>query len=62
MRIRRLRDSEEKYRSLVDGANEAILVAQNGMLAFVNHKTAELLGRSEPDLIGKPFPGIHLSG
>ena len=51
-----LRDSEEKYRSLVDGANEAILVAQNGMLAFVNHKTAELLGRSEPDLIGKPFP------
>jgi PAS domain S-box-containing protein len=50
-----LRESEEKYRSLVDGASEAIIVAQNGMLAFVNRKTTELLGHSGPDLMGKPF-------
>ena len=51
-----LRESEEKYRSLVDGANEAILVAQDGMLKFVNHKAAELSGYSETELLAKPFP------
>ena len=50
-----LRASEEKYRSLVDGANEAILVAQDGMIRFVNHKTAELSGYSEQELLSKPF-------
>jgi two-component system cell cycle sensor histidine kinase/response regulator CckA len=51
-----LRGSEEKYRSLVDGANEAIFVAQDGMLKFVNHKAAELSGHSEQELMAKPFP------
>jgi two-component system, cell cycle sensor histidine kinase and response regulator CckA len=51
-----LRESEGKYRSLVDGANEAILVAQDGMLKFVNHKAAELSGHPEPVLLAKPFP------
>jgi PAS domain S-box-containing protein len=51
----KLRESEEKYRNLVDGADEAILVVQDGMLKFINHKTAELSGYSGPDLMGKPF-------
>jgi two-component system, cell cycle sensor histidine kinase and response regulator CckA len=50
-----LRASEEKYRSLVDGANEAILVAQDGMLKFVNRKAAELSGFLETELLKKPF-------
>jgi PAS domain S-box/PAS domain S-box/PAS domain S-box len=50
------RESEQKYRNLVDGASEAILVAQDGMLKFVNHKTAKLTGRSELELMAKPFP------
>ncbi|HMD68326.1 MAG TPA: PAS domain S-box protein [Chitinivibrionales bacterium] len=51
-----LRKSEEKYRSLVDSANEGILVAQDGMLKFVNQRAAEFSGHSEPELMSKPFP------
>ena len=50
-----LRESEEKYRSLVDGASEAILVVQDGMLKFVNRSAVELAGYSERVLIGKSF-------
>ena len=50
-----LRESEEKYRSLVDGASEAILVVQDGMLKFVNRRAVELAGYSEQELIGKSF-------
>ncbi len=50
-----LRESEEKYRSLVDGASEAILVVQDGMLKFVNRSAVELAGYTEQDLIGKSF-------
>jgi two-component system, cell cycle sensor histidine kinase and response regulator CckA len=53
-----LRKSEEKYRSLVDGANEGILVTQDGMLKFVNHRAAEFSGYPEPELMTKPFPGF----
>ena len=37
-----LRLSEEKYRLLVDNANEAILIAQNGGLKFANPKHRKL--------------------
>ena len=51
-----LRDSEEKYRALVENANEAILVAQDGMLKFVNRTASELTGYSEQELTSRPFP------
>jgi PAS domain S-box-containing protein len=52
-----LRESEEKYRLLIDTANESIIVAQDGLLKFVNNMTIELLeGYSEEELIGRPFP------
>jgi len=50
-----LRESEEKYRILVENANEAILVAQDGMLKFVNPKAVELTGYSEDELTARPF-------
>ena len=50
-----LRESEEKYRLLVENANEAIVVAQDGMLRFVNSRTTELSGYSEEDLKSRPF-------
>jgi PAS domain S-box-containing protein len=50
-----LRASEEKYRKLVDSANEGILVAQDGMLKFTNHKTAEITGYTEQELLAKPY-------
>ncbi|MBM3155285.1 MAG: PAS domain S-box protein, partial [Chloroflexi bacterium] len=39
-----LRESEERYRLLVETANEAIIVAQDGMLKFANPRTSELTG------------------
>jgi PAS domain S-box-containing protein len=55
-----LRESEQKYRTLVDSANEGILVAQDGMLKFVNRQAIELSGHAEAELLGKPFTNfIH---
>lgn len=55
-----LRESEEKYRTLVDNSNEAILVIQDGFLKFVNHRAVEIINYSEQELLGKPFPAfIH---
>jgi len=48
-------ESEEKYRILVENANEVILVAQDGVFKFVNPKTMEVTGYSEEELISKPF-------
>jgi PAS domain S-box-containing protein len=50
-----LRESEEKYRLVVENAHEAIVVAQDGMLRFVNPKAVELLGYSEQELRSRPF-------
>jgi len=52
-----LQKSEQKYRLLVDTANEAIVVAQDGMMKFVNRKAIELLdGYSEQEIANTPFP------
>lgn len=54
-----LRESERKYSLLINNASEAIIVAQDGLLKFVNPMTVSLLEvRSERDLINQPFPGF----
>jgi diguanylate cyclase (GGDEF)-like protein/PAS domain S-box-containing protein len=45
--------NEFKYRSLVENANEAILVAQKGVFQFANPKAEELFGFSAEDLSTK---------
>ena len=50
-----LRASEGMYRRLVETANEAIYVAQDGMLKFVNRMTVEITGYSEQELTSTPF-------
>ena len=51
-----LKESEEKYRLLIENAAEAIFVAQDGMLKFANRKTTEMIGYSKEELTSKPFP------
>jgi len=52
-----LKESEEKYRLLINNAGESIIVAQDGLLKFVNPMTLDLLrGYSEQELIDSPFP------
>jgi len=50
-----LRESEERYRQLVQNANDAIFVAKDGMMMFHNQKTEEMIGYSGEDLHRIPF-------
>jgi len=50
-----LQHSEFKYRSLVESANEAILVAQNGIFKFANPKAEGLFGYSQKEIASKPL-------
>lgn len=52
----RLRESEEKYRALMDSAGDAVfLVNFDGALVEVNKKAEELLGYKREELIGQSF-------
>jgi PAS domain S-box len=50
-----LRHSEEKYRILVEHANDAVFVIQDGKMQFVNPKTEELIGLPFSELSLRPF-------
>ena len=50
-----LRASEERYRALFETAAEAIVVAQDGMLMFVNRAAEVVSGYSREELISRPF-------
>jgi len=49
------RESEKKYRLLVENASEVVLVAQDGLIRFVNRIAFDLIGYHPIELIGKPF-------
>jgi PAS domain S-box-containing protein len=50
-----VRVSEEKYRLVVENANEAIVVVQDGVLKFANSKSIEITGYSQEELTSRPF-------
>jgi diguanylate cyclase (GGDEF)-like protein/PAS domain S-box-containing protein len=50
-----LRESEEKYRSLVERANDGITVIQDGILKYVNPHLAQMWGGSPQEIIDTPF-------
>jgi PAS domain S-box-containing protein len=50
-----LRESEEKYRLVVENASQGIIIVQDGLLRFVNPSAVKILGHSENVLISKPF-------
>lgn len=50
-----LRLSEERYRSLVDIANECIVVVQDGIIKFANPKTEEATGYAAEELASSSF-------
>ena len=50
-----LKESEKKYRDLFENANEAIFVAQNEKLVFINPMLTKLFGYSAAELSAKPF-------
>jgi PAS domain S-box-containing protein len=50
-----LKESEEKYRTLVENAGETIVVAQEGVLRFANAAAETLSGYNRHELLDKPF-------
>lgn len=50
-----LRANEEQYRLVVENANDAIIVAQDGMIKFSNPKALIVTGFSTEELTTRPF-------
>ena len=50
-----LRESEEKYRTLVNRANDAICVLQDGIIKMCNPRLPEFWGGSEEEIMGRSF-------
>jgi len=50
-----LRQSEEKYSTLVERGNDGIIIVQDGVLTFVNSKMIEMTGFSLEEALGKSF-------
>lgn len=52
----RIRESEERYRSLVELSPDGCAIHQDGKIVFVNASGARMLGASEPEeLVGREF-------
>jgi PAS domain S-box-containing protein len=50
-----LKDSEEKYRVVVENALEAVVIAVDGMIKFSNHSGEILTGYAQEELTSRPF-------
>ncbi len=50
-----LKESEEKYRNLVELANDGIAIIQDGLLKYVNPRLAELAGYGMPEIEDTAF-------
>ncbi|MBD3277579.1 MAG: PAS domain S-box protein [Candidatus Aegiribacteria sp.] len=48
-----LRESEEKYRTVVEKSNDAIIIHRDGIVVFANKKAMELTGYTLKEFLGK---------
>ena len=62
--LKRMRDSEEKYRNLINTANDGILVidAQTRVILEANNRAGEMLGIADGQLVGMPESRLYPSG
>ncbi|WP_232702626.1 PAS domain S-box protein [Halobacterium wangiae] len=57
-RERKLRESEEKYATVVEEANDAVIIAQDERLQFANSRAADILDASADSLEGTPIAEV----
>ncbi len=50
-----LRESEEKYRTVVNSANDGIAIIQDRVIQFANPRLAEMAGYTQEEITGRPF-------
>ena len=50
-----LRESEEKYRTLIEKAYDGIIIVQNGLFKFSNEAFCEMTQYTQNELLDKPF-------
>ncbi|MFX1518295.1 MAG: PAS domain S-box protein, partial [Promethearchaeota archaeon] len=50
-----LRESEEKYSTLVEKGNDGIIIIQDGLVKFANPKSLEIIDFSSEEVLGKAF-------
>ncbi len=50
-----LKESETKYRTLIESAKDGIVIIKNGCFVYVNPSLAEMAGVKREELIGSPF-------
>jgi PAS domain S-box-containing protein/putative nucleotidyltransferase with HDIG domain len=50
-----LRESEEKYRNLVERSNDGLAIIQDNIVKFVNQRLAVMYGDPVEDIVGKLF-------
>ncbi|MFO7650027.1 MAG: PAS domain S-box protein [bacterium] len=50
-----VRESEVKYRSVVERASDGICIIQEGRLKYLNRRLAEMAGYAQDELVGKRF-------
>ncbi|UCE28269.1 MAG: PAS domain S-box protein [Candidatus Coatesbacteria bacterium] len=50
-----LRESEEKYRNLIERSNDAVAIIQDGKIRFANERVTGMVGYPVEELIGKDF-------
>ncbi|MCK4794132.1 MAG: PAS domain S-box protein, partial [Desulfobacteraceae bacterium] len=50
-----LRESEEKYRALIDDMNDGFMIVRGSKVLFANRSAAEAIGRPVEDIIGGAF-------
>gem|GEM_PF-840991 len=50
-----LRESEEKYRTVIESATDSIIIIKKGIVQYVNPLMIQISGYSEAELLGKQF-------
>jgi PAS domain S-box-containing protein len=50
-----LKESEEKYRNLIERANDVVIIVQDGIVKFVNNRVANMFGYSVGEMYDTPF-------